>query len=364
MIKFLDLQALNHPYREAYQRKLDDVLQRGWFIMGDEVKAFERDFAAYCGTSHCVGTGNGLDALILIFRAYIQLGRMKPGDEVIVPSNTFIATILAVLEAGLMPVLCEPDEKTYTISADAIRECISEKTRAIVPVHLYGRLCDMNPILELAKAFGQIVVEDAAQAHGATDGIRKAGNFGDAAAFSFYPGKNLGALGDAGAVTTNDAQLAKTVAVIRNYGSPEKYQHQVRGINSRLDELQAAFLNVKLPSLDQQNARRREIAGTYRNLIVHPEVVLPADAGDDHVHHLFVVRCPRRDELQRYLHENGVETLIHYPIPPHRQGALPGLHQMSFPISERIHREVLSLPMSPMLTDHDLDTISRLINDF
>lgn len=384
MIKFLDLHTINQPFEAAFQQKLKQALDRSWFILGDEVNRFERDFATYCGVKHCIGVANGLDALTLIFKAYIELGKLAPGDEVIVPANTYIASILAVLHAGLKPVLVEPDEKSFNINPNLIGEKITARTKAIMAVHLYGRLADMGAINAIAKEQNLIVVEDAAQAHGAAGRFKifdlrfkngvglegnseifKSGNLSDAAGFSFYPGKNLGALGDAGAVTTNDNELADIIRSIRNYGSATKYYNDHIGCNSRLDELQAAFLNVKLPALDAENQKRVSIAKRYCSEITNPKISLP-DLGEDgsHVFHLFVIRTKNREDLQSYLKANGVETMIHYPIPPHTQKALPYWNDLSFPITERIHREVLSLPMYGSLADSEITQIVTLLNRY
>lgn len=366
MIKFLDLQKINLQYHDAFQRKLDDVLNKGWFILGDEVKTFEQEFAQYCGAKHCIGVGNGLDALTLIFRSYIQLGKLRAGDEVLVPANTYIASILAVLEANLVPVLVEPDSKSFNIDPNLLVEKITVKTKAILAVHLYGQLADIDKISEIAKKHHLLVIEDAAQAHGAiSQSHKKAGNLGNAAGFSFYPGKNLGALGDAGAITTNDTELAEMVFSLRNYGSKVKYVNEYKGVNSRLDELQAAFLNVKLPNLDAENLSRRKIANYYLEHISNTKIALPKYNGSiNHVFHLFVVRTENRDRLQQYLLENGIETMIHYPIAPHKQKALSHLGHLSFPITEKIHREVLSLPISPVLTIEEAKEVVILINKY
>ncbi len=364
MIKFLDLQKINAPFAVRYRESLTEILDRGWFIMGRECEAFERAFAQYCGTGHCIGTGNGLDALVLILRAYVHLGRLKPGDGVIVPANTYIASILAIIQAGLEPILCEPDERSFNLSPSEVEKAISPRTRAILAVHLYGRLTDMENLSALAKKHDLLLIEDAAQAHGARLKSGKAGSLGDAAGFSFYPGKNLGALGDAGAVTTNNGELARTVRMLRNYGSEQKYFNEIPGFNSRLDELQAAFLQIRLSELDRENALRREIATRYRKEISNPLVMLPDDADDAHVYHLFVVRCDRRDALQEHLKVRNVETLIHYPVPPHRQNALPQFRALNFPITERIHDQVLSLPISPALTPDEVSVVIEAVNNF
>lgn len=366
MIPFLDLHRVNLPYEEAFRQKMQTFLDKGWYILGEEVTAFESEWAAYCGTAHAIGVGNGLDALVLIFRSYIELGKMAPGDEVIVAANTYIASILAIRQAGLHPVLTEADPDSYNLDPAAIAQKITARTKAILPVHLYGRLCEMQAISALAQRHGLLVIEDAAQAHGAVDAAgKKAGNLGDAAGFSFYPTKNLGALGDAGAVTTNDAGLARMVRMLRNYGSETKYYNEYVGVNSRLDELQAAFLRVKLPHLDAENKRRRDIATAYLQEISHPDIVTPDYSGkDDHVFHQFVVRSAHRDRLQAYLKENGVQTQIHYPVAPHKQKALTEWSGLSFPVTERLHDEVLSLPMSGVLGDSEVETILSAVNRF
>lgn len=365
MIKFLDLKKINAPYETAFQEKLKSVLERGWYILGNEVAAFETNFASYCGTKYCIGVGNGFDALVLIFKAYIQMGKLQKGDEVIVPANTYIASILAILQADLVPVLVEPKLETYNINPDLIPEKITSKTKAILAVHLYGQLSDMNRINEIAIQNNLIVVEDAAQAHGAISEFRKSGNLSNAAAFSFYPGKNLGSLGDGGAVTTNDSELAKTIQSLRNYGSEEKYKNEFIGVNSRLDEIQAAFLSVKLPNLDAENAIRRAIAKRYLSEIKNDKIILPFwDLSENHVFHLFVIRTENRDHLQEYLLENGIQTMIHYPVPPHKQKAFETWNNLSFPITEKIHNEVLSLPMSPVMTVEEVDFIIAILNKY
>ena len=366
MIKFLDLQQLNLCYQEQFQEKMKLVLDKGWFILGDEVKLFETNFANYCGTKYCIGVGNGLDALVLIFKAYIQLGKLQKGDEVIVPANTYIASILAVLQADLVPVLVEPKLETYNINPNLISEKITTKTKAILPVHLYGKLSEMETIITIASKYNLLVIEDAAQAHGAILNDKlKAGNLSNAAAFSFYPGKNLGALGDGGAITTNDDKLAKVLFSLRNYGSAKKYHNEFVGINSRLDELQAAFLNVKIPFLDADNDKRRSIAKRYLYEIKNDKIVLPTwDFSNNHVFHLFVVRTENRNDLQDYLLKNGIETVIHYPIPPHKQQAFPEWNNLSFPITEKIHDEVLSLPISPIMTNDEVSIVIEILNKY
>lgn len=367
MISFLDLKKINKPYETAFQEKLKSVLQSGWYILGNEVEVFESNFAQHCGTKHCIGTGNGLDALVLIFKAYIQLGMLKKGDEVIVPANTYIASILSVLQAGLIPVLVEPKLETYNINPDLIAEKITPKTKAILAVHLYGQLAEMDTINEIAIANKLLVIEDAAQSHGAIIDFdnRKVGNLSNAAAFSFYPGKNLGALGDAGAVTTNDSELAKVIQSLRNYGSETKYYNEYIGVNSRLDELQAAFLNVKLPYLNSENQKRRIIAKCYLSRIKNDKLVLPYwDGTKNHVFHLFVIRTKNRNALQLYLKENGIESMIHYPIPPHKQKALASFNNLSFPVTEKIHDEVLSIPISPVMTMDEVNYVVSILNKY
>ena len=365
MIKFLDLNKCNQPYETAFHQKLTEALQKGWFILGEEVGVFERDFASYCGTTHCIGTGNGLDALILIFKAYLQLGKLQLGDEILVPANTYIATIISIVETGLVPILVEPSLKTYNLDVAALPVKISAKTKAIVAVHLYGQLADMESICRFAEQHDLLVIEDAAQAHGAIAGNRRAGNLSDAAAFSFYPGKNLGALGDAGAITTNDPELAAMISSLRNYGSEKKYYNDHIGVNSRLDELQAAFLNVKLPFLDDLNAKRMKIARQYVSEVRNIKITMPFfEENKSHVFHLFVIRTTDRAHLQRYLCSHGIETLIHYPVAPHQQKAFYDWNNCSFPITEKIHREVLSIPIDPNLTYEEIDHIVKTLNAY
>lgn len=363
MINFLDIKKVNQEYREELLDACARVIDSGWYILGEEVSAFEREFASYCGTKYCIGVGNGLDALSLVLRAWKELGKLQDGDEVLVPANTYIATILAISENRLTPVLIEPDNRTFNIDPTKIEEKITSKTKCILPVHLYGQLADMATITTIAKKHNLLVLEDSAQAHGASVDNRKAGNWGDASGFSFYPGKNLGALGDAGAVTTNDPELAEAVRTIANYGSKEKYKNIYRGVNSRLDELQAAFLRVKLHSLDAMNQLRRQVADLYLGGIKNLEITLPfVGEVDSHVWHLFVIRCDRRNDLRQYLEKRGVQTLIHYPIPTHKQQAYIELNDVSCLITESIHHEVLSLPISPSLPTGDIFRTVELIN--
>jgi dTDP-4-amino-4,6-dideoxygalactose transaminase len=366
MIPFLDLKKINTPYELAFQDKLKTFLEKSWYILGDEVAEFESQFASYCGTKHCIGVGNGLDALVLVFKGYIELGKLKKGDEVIVPANTFIASVLAIIQSDLVPVFVEPNIDSFNINASLIFEKITSKTKAILAVHLYGQLAEMDKINSIALANELLVIEDAAQSHGAIfKNNQKAGNLSNAAAFSFYPGKNLGALGDGGAITTNDINLAEVLFSLRNYGCKAKYENEFIGVNSRLDELQAAFLNVKLPQLDFENEKRRNIAKRYLSEIKNDKIVLPIwDLSNNHVFHLFVIRTKKRDDLQHYLFENGIQTIIHYPIPPHRQKALKEWNYLTLPITELIHIEVLSLPISPVMTVDEVDFVIEKLNEW
>lgn len=369
MIPFLDLKAINAQYRDKLLAACTQVIDSGWYISGKEVEDFERKFADYCGTQYAIGVANGLDALILTLRAWKELGRLNEGDEVIVPSNTYIASILAISQNNLKPVLVEPDIHTFNIDAKKIEAAITTKTKAILPVHLYGQLAAMPEIMVIAKKYNLLVLEDSAQAHGAEIDGKKAGSWGDASGFSFYPGKNLGALGDAGAITTNDDELAHMLKAIRNYGSHEKYKNLVPGVNSRLDEIQAAILNVKLKFLDQENQYRRHIADLYLKEIQNSAIELPftninAETDTQHVWHLFVIRTQHREQLQKHLAEHGVQTLIHYPIPPHKQQAYQEWNNFSLPISEQIHAEVLSLPIGPTLSIDEAKQVVQLCNGF
>ena len=378
MIKFLDLKKINEPYEADFQEKLKSVLDNGWYVLGEEVEMFEKAFAEYCNSKYCIGVGNGFDALVLIFKGYIQLGKLQKGDEVIVPANTYIASILAILQADLVPVLVEPKLETYNIDPDLISEKITSKTRAVLAVHLYGQLAEMGAINTIANQNNLLVIEDAAQAHGAMlvesrkskVESKKSGNLSNAAAFSFYPGKNLGALGDGGAITTNDSELARTIQSLRNYGSEVKYHNEYIGVNSRLDELQAAFLNLKLSNLNVDNEKRRVIAKRYLSEIKNAKIILPTVSlrgtkqSNNHVFHLFVIRTENRDELQSYLLENGIQTMIHYPIPPHKQKAFSNWNNLSFPITEKIHHEILSLPISPVMTNDEVDFVVSILNKY
>ena len=365
MTPFLDLQSINAQYRAELVEACTRVIDSGWYISGNELSQFEQEFATYCGSAHCIGVANGLDALILTLRAWLELGRLQPGDEVIVPANTYIASILAISANGLTPVLVEPDAASFNISPANARTAITAKTRAILPVHLYGQLADMPAIMALAREHGLLVLEDAAQAHGAAIAGKRAGSWGDAAGFSFYPGKNLGALGDAGAITTQDAELAQTLRALRNYGSHEKYKNLFKGVNSRLDEIQAAMLRVKLSKLELEMQHRRSIAAIYLQNIHHPAVQLPQVASpEQHVWHLFVIRTGQRTALQQHLAAQGIQTLIHYPIPPHQQQAYAEWNAQSYPLTEAMHQEVLSLPMGPTLSEGEALQVAEMVNSF
>ncbi|MGG7552580.1 DegT/DnrJ/EryC1/StrS family aminotransferase [Chryseobacterium arthrosphaerae] len=366
MIKFLDLQKVNLQYQNEIETKLLEVFRSGWYLMGSQLSNFEKNLSDYIGVQHTIGVANGLDALRLILRAYIELGVMNIGDEIIVPSNTYIASILAISDNGLFPVLVEPEINTYNIDISKIEEKITSKTKGILIVHLQGRVVFSDSLKVIAQKHNLKIIEDNAQAIGAEWNGTKSGNLGDAAGFSFYPGKNLGALGDAGAVTTNDDDLMKTIRALANYGSNQKYVNIYKGLNSRLDEIQAAVLDIKLKYIDKENEIRREISKRFINEIKNPAVILPEYPADEneHVWHVFVIRSKRRDELQSYLTENGVQTLIHYPIPPHKQEAYKDWNDLSFPISEKIHAEVLSLPISPVMDEEEINKIIEIINKF
>lgn len=365
-VKFFDLKRLNNSYEPQLSEEVNRVVRSGRYILGPRVQEFERQWAEYVGARHCVLCGNGLEALTLILRAYKLQRGWTAESEVIVPANTFIASILAIKEAGLKPRLCEPQLSDYLIHADDIEKLVGKHTVAILPVHLYGRVCDMRAIMALAERHRLVVVEDAAQAHGAMLGDRKAGHLGHAAGFSFYPSKNLGALGDAGCVTTDDDELARAVRMMANYGSSSKYVHDMEGINSRTDELQAAVLSVKLPGLDAENERRREIARKYSSKIFNPLITTPALPRDlgQHVFYVYPIRCGYRDLLIKYLRDRGVETLIHYATPPHRQLALQEFADLKLPVTEQIHREILSLPISSVLSEDDVDHVVHVLNQF
>lgn len=363
MVKFLDLQKVTSKYADEIHEAVNRVVDSGWYLQGQENASFERHYSDYIGTKYAVGVANGLDALIWILRGYIELGVMKPRDEVIVPANTYIATILAITENGLKPVLVEPNINTYQIDDRLIEKAVTPRTKAVMIVHLYGCCAYTEKIGEICKKYNLKLLEDNAQAHGCVFNGRRTGSLGDAAAHSFYPGKNLGALGDAGAVTTNDKELADTIRALANYGSAKKYVFRYIGRNSRLDEIQAAVLDVKLRHLDEDNALRRQVARYYMEHIKHPDIILPeVENWDRHVFHIFPIRSSRREELQKYLSENGIQTIIHYPIPPHKQECYKDWNSLSFPITEKIHAEELSLPMSPVMEEEEIRTVVDTIN--
>lgn len=365
MIKFLDLQKVTEKYSTEIHEAVSRVVDSGWYLQGKENELFEKNFANYIGTDYCVGVGNGLDALIWIYRAYIELGVMQPGDEVIVPANTFIASILAITENGLKPVFVEPRLDTLEIDDEQIELAITKRTKSVLIVHLYGRCAYTERIGALCQKYNLKLVEDNAQAHGCCFGGRKTGSLGDAAGHSFYPGKNIGAFGDAGAVTTNDKELSDTIRALANYGSTRKYVFKYVGRNSRLDEIQAAVLNVKLGHLDEDNAHRQMIANYYYDHILNPLIKLPQRLPNaNNVYHVFPILCEKRDELQAFLMEHGVQTLIHYPIPPHKQECYKKWNHLSLPISEQIHQQELSLPISPVMEIEEAEELVRIINMF
>ena len=365
MIKYLDLKKLNEPYEEIILEKTKSLLSSGWYILGKQVEHFEREFASYCGVKHAIGVGNGLDALVLIFKAYIELGKLKKGDQIIVPANTYIASILAIIEAGLTPKLVDVNLENYNLDIHSVKKALEPKTKAILSVHLYGQITHGQELRIFANNHGILMIEDAAQAHGAREGEKRAGGIGHAAGFSFYPGKNLGCLGDGGAVTTNDDELAQCIKALRNYGSEEKYKNIYKGINSRLDEIQAAILTEKLKNLDRDNQKRRNIAERYIKEITNKKLELPYwDKSDNHVFHIFGVRVKDRNHFQDYLHQNQIGTMIHYPVPPHRQDCMIEFSQQSLPISEQIHREIISLPCHQRLNEEEVSFIINTINEY
>lgn len=364
-VPFLSLKEITAKYKDEIHTAVTRVVDSGWYLQGEENARFEKDYADFIGTKYCIGVANGLDSLIWIFRAYIELGLMKPGDEVIVPANTYIASILSITENNLVPVLVEPGVDTYQIDDSKIEKAITDRTRAILIVHLYGKCAYTGKIGDLCKKFNLKLIEDNAQAHGCRFKDKRTGSLGDAAGHSFYPGKNLGALGDAGAVTTNDEQLAMTIRSLANYGSSKKYVFKYKGRNSRLDEINAAVLAVKLKYLDCDNARRIEIANRYINEIKNPLIKLPLKSvSGDNVYHVFPIMINCRDEFKKYLADYGIQTIIHYPIPPHKQEAYKEWNGLKFPITEKIHAEELSLPMSPTLKEEQVDYVIKTINDF
>lgn len=363
MIKFLDLHKINEQYRTEIDEVIKRVLDSGWYLLGKENDEFCQNFAQYCNTKHAIGVANGLDSLHLLIKAF----DFPVASEIIVPANTYIASILAVSQNGHTPVLVEPDINTYNINPDLIEEKITDKTQAIMVVHLYGQAVDMSKIMKLAQKYDLKVIEDCAQAHGAyyPNTAQKVGSIADASGFSFYPGKNLGALGDGGAVVTNDDDLAQKISALRNYGSHIKYENLYKGMNSRLDEIQAGILNVKLKNLDNDTAKRQQIASYYRKYIKNPAIILPnVQEEKSHVWHLFVVRTQNRDALQKYLAQNNIQTMIHYPIAPHKQQAYAEMNHMFLPITEKIHNEVMSLPISPVMTDHEVEKVVEALNEF
>ena len=364
-IPFLDLKQLNSPYEEQIIKKVKEVLNSGWYLNGREVSSFEKEFAQYCGTKYCTSVGNGLDALKLIIKAYIELGQMKENDEIIVPSNTYIASILSITENKLKPVLVEPELDTYLINPLEIEKKITKKTKAIMVVHLYGQACNMEKIIHLANKYELKIIEDSAQSHGSKFKNKLCGNLGHASAFSFYPGKNLGALGDAGAITTNDQVLNETVKTLSNYGSKVKYENKLKGVNSRMDEIQAGILRIKLKYLNKEISARQNIANNYLKSMINADIIFPfVQENSTHVWHLFVIRNKNRDELKSYLLKNEIETLIHYPIAPHKQLAFKEWNKKSYPISEKIHNEVLSLPMGSFLSTKNQEKIIEVINNY
>lgn len=361
MIKFLDLKKINNRYREEIDSRIKNILDKGWYLQGEENENFTKNFANFCGTKFALGVANGLDALNLIIKAY----GFGNGDEIIVPANTYIATILAISENGCIPILVEPDIKTYNINPDSIEEKITSKTKAIMVVHLYGQAVQMEKIWKIAKKYNLKIIEDSAQAHGAIYQENRTGNLGDASGFSFYPGKNLGCMGDGGAVTTNDEELFNKIKAIANYGSDRKYHHIYKGVNSRLDEIQAAVLDIKLKHLDSDNNKRHEISKYYRENIKNSKIILPETYDEkSHVWHIFAVRTQNRDEFQKYLTEKGIQTIIHYPTPPHKQGAYKEWNNLSFPITEEIHNTILSLPISPVMTDSEIEKVVEVVNEY
>lgn len=368
MIKFLDLQKINLQFQKEIEEEIIKVYRSGWYLLGEKVREFENNLAKYIGAQETVGVANGLDSLRLILKGYKELGVINEGDEVIVPANTYIASVLAISENGLIPIFVEPDEQTFNIDISKIEEKITSKTKAIMIVHLYGQAVFSNELKLLAQKYNLKIIEDNAQAIGAEWKGIKTGNLGDAAGFSFYPGKNLGALGDAGAVSTNDADLAQTIRTLANYGSEKKYINKYQGFNSRLDEIQAAVLNLKLKYIDQENQKRRAIANYYLNNIQNPKINLPIIEGClenyQHVWHLFVIKCKQRDKLQEYLTKNNIQTLVHYPIPPHKQEAYSNYNHLHFPITEKLSKEILSLPISAVLHQDEIKKVVKILNDY
>lgn len=365
MINFLDIKSINKQYQQEFKEAFARVVDSGWYILGLELEKFESEFSTFCGTKHAIGVANGLDALNLVLRAWKELNRLQAGDEVIVQANTYIASILAITENDLVPILVEPNPFTYNLDPGRVRAAITSKTRAILPVHLYGQLSPMPELMDIAAQHNLLVLEDCAQSHGAEINGKRAGSWGDAAGFSFYPGKNLGALGDAGAITTNNDELAQTLRALRNYGSHKKYENIYEGVNSRLDEIQAAMLRVKLNYLMSETTRRQNIAARYLTEMNNIAITLPHLTEEKaHVWHLFVIRSKNRSALQDYLTAQGIQTLIHYPIPPHKQQAYRAWNNISLPLTEQIHEEVLSLPLDPTMTEQTITAVINAINGF
>ncbi len=365
MIKFLDLQKINAQYNEELKSAAKRVIDSGWYLIGKELENFEQNYASFCKVEHCLGVASGLDALRLIFKAYIEMGVIEKGDEVIVPANTYIASVLAISDNGLVPVFVEPNEETFNLDSSLLNQALTKKTKAVLTVHLYGQISIDEQMLAFCSKNNLKLIEDAAQSHGAIWNDKISGGIGDAAGHSFYPGKNLGALGDAGAVTTNDRKLAKVISALRNYGSFVKYENQYQGLNSRLDEIQAAFLNVKLKYIQKDIKDRRQIANYYLDNITNSQIVLPSVSNKNaHVWHLFVVRIKNREKLQKYLSENGIQTLIHYPIPPYKQKAYLNFNKISFPLTESICDEILSIPISPNISNDQTNFVVNALNNF
>ena len=365
MVKLLDLQAITAMHGDEYKKVVDRVIDSGWFLQGKENNQFEMDYAKYIGTDHCIAVANGLDALYLLMRGYKEMGFMRDGDEIIVPANTYIATIISITRNNLFPVLVEPTWENLEIDIDQIESAVTPKTKGVMIVHLYGRVAYNEKLGNICKKHGLKLMEDCAQSHGCAWNGVKTGALGDAAAHSFYPGKNLGAFGDAGAITTNDAGLASVIRALANYGSQKKYVFKYIGLNSRMSELDAAVLDVKLKYLDEDNAQRQKLAAYYYENIDNPLITLPARIADENnVYHQFPILCERRDELQEYLKENGIQTLIHYPIPPHKQECYKEWNERSYPISERIHAQELSIPMNQVVSEKEAEEVVRVLNAF
>lgn len=365
MVEFLNLKKINSRQKNELLNAVEKVIDSGWYILGEQLKAFEDEFSKFCQVNYTLGVANGLDALTLVLRAWKEMGKLKSGDEVIVQANTYIASVLAITENDLVPVLIEPDSRTFNLNADNVRSAISDKTRVILPVHLYGQITPMKEIMDIANEYKLLVLEDCAQSHGAQIGGKRAGSWGDAAGFSFYPGKNLGALGDAGAITTDDSELYNVLKALRNYGSQQKYLNIYQGVNSRLDEIQAAMLRVKLRMLAEDIEIRQAIAQRYLREIKNPLLELPyVDSMENHVWHLFVLKTNYREELQNWLAKNNIQSLIHYPVPPHKQNAYKEMNELSLPLTESLHTKVLSIPLDPTMSDDDIDTVISVLNGF